>query len=185
MSKLTTAAWAAHNLGLGATLGGLLFGKLSFNPKLEELNSDSERGKILNKVWNRYNVFNAISLGTAALTWFAGRAGISGDSLDDDGRNLVLTKDLLFVAAIVSGLASMVSGIRLSQQAPDGAVPIQSGTEPNSNTPEEAVGLLRTVNVLGNVNIALIAAIDVVSTILSMKAIRSTRWSEGVSRFLP
>ena len=185
MSKLTTAAWAAHNLGLGATLGGLTFGKLAFNPQLEEIKSEAERGEILNKVWNKYNTVNAVALGTAALTWFAGRAGISGESLDDDGRSLVLTKDLLFVAAIASGLASMISGIRLARTAPDGAVPIQSGTKPSSQTPEEAQKLLRTVNVLGNVNIVLIAAIEVVSTILSMKAIESTRWSQGVSRFLP
>lgn len=185
MSKLTTAAWAAHNLGLAATLGGLLFGKLSFNPQLEELQSQSERGKLLNKVWNKYNIVNAVSLGTAAITWFIGRAGISGDSLDDGGRNLVLTKDVLFVAAILSGLASIISGNRLSQTATDGAVPIQSGTEPSTETPEEAAKLLRTVNVLGNVNIVLVGAISLVTTILSMKAIESTRWSEGVSRFLP
>lgn len=185
MSKLTTTAWAAHNLGLAATLGGLLFGKLSFNPQLEELQSQAERGKLLNKVWNKYNIVNAVSLGTAAVTWFIGRAGISGESLDDDGRNLVLTKDVLFVAAILSGLASIIAGGRLAQQATDGAVPIQSGTEPSSETPEEAAKLLRTVNVLGNVNIVLVGAISLVTTILSMKAIESTRWSEGITRFLP
>lgn len=185
MSKLTTTAWAAHNLGIGATLGGLLFGKLAFNPQLDEISSEAERGKILNKVWNKYNALNAFYVGTAALTWFAGRAGISGESLDEDGRNLVLTKDALFLAAILSGLASIIAGARLTQKADDGAVPIHSGTEPSSQTPEEAAKLLRTVNVLGNVNIAIMAAIGVVTTVLSMKAIESTRWSEGISRFLP
>jgi hypothetical protein len=29
---LSTAAWVAHNLGLGACFGGLLFGKAALNP---------------------------------------------------------------------------------------------------------------------------------------------------------
>ncbi len=184
MTKLTTAAWAAHNLGIGASFGGLLFGKLALNPNLDAISSREERGKMLNTAWNRYNAVNAVSLGTAAATWFVGRAGISGESIDEDARNLVLAKDLLFVASILGGLAAMVSGMRLTRQASDGAVPIETGTQPASETPEEAASLLRTVNILGNVNLGLIGAIGVVTTILSMKAAESTRWS-AVSRFLP
>jgi hypothetical protein len=184
MAKLTTAAWVAHDLGLAASFGGQLFGKLALNPNLDVIGSKDERGKMLNAAWNRYNVVNALGLGTAAATWFVGRAGISGESIDDDARGLVLTKDALFAASILTGLASIFSGLRLSRQAPDGAVPVQTGTEPAPETPEEAAGLLRTVNVLGNVSLALIASIVTVTTILSQKAGQSTRWSV-VSRFLP
>jgi hypothetical protein len=184
MAKLTTAAWAAHNLGLGASFGGLLFGKLALNPNLDAIDSKAERGKVLNKAWNRYNVVNAASVGTAATTWFVGRAGISGESIDEEARNLVLAKDLLFVASAVSGLAAILSGLRLTRQAPDGAVPIQTGTEPAPETPEEAASLLRTVNTLGNVNLGLIGALNVVTTILAMKSGESARWS-AVSRLLP
>jgi hypothetical protein len=96
----------------------------------------------------------------------------------------VLAKDVLFVASALSGLASIIAGRRLTAQAPEGAVPIESGTEPAPETPEEAAGLLRTVNQLGNLNIVLVAAIIAVTTILSQKAGQSTRWS-AVSRFLP
>lgn len=184
MAKLSTAAWVAHNLGLAACFGGQLFGKLALNPRLDALDSRAERGKMLNAAWNRYNVVNAVSLGTAAATWFVGRAGISGESIDDEARNLVLAKDALFVASILTGLASIFSGLRLSRQAPDGATPIQTGTEPAPETPEAATGLLRTVNVLGNVSLVLIGSIIAVTTILSQKAGQSTRWSV-VSRFLP
>jgi hypothetical protein len=184
MAKLSTAGWVAHNVGLSACLGGLLFGKLALNPNLQVLSDKSERGKVLNTTWNRYNAVNAASLGTAAATWFVGRAGISGDVIDDDARGYVLAKDVLFVASALSGLASIVAGRRLTAQAPDGAVPIESGTEPAAETPEEAAGLLRTVNQLGNLNIVLITAIIAVTTILSQKAGQSTKWS-AVSRFLP
>ena len=184
MGKLSTAAWVAHNMGLGACLGGLLFGKLALNPNLDVLESKSDRGKVLNTTWNRYNAVNALALGTAAVTWFVGRAGISGESIDQEARGYVLAKDALFVASAVSGLASIIAGRRLTAQAPEGAVPIESGTEPAAETPEEAARLLRTVNQLGNLNIALNAAIVTVTTILSQKAGQSTRWSI-VSRFLP
>lgn len=178
MAQLSTAAWVAHDLVLAACSGGQLFGKLALNSKLDALSSKTERGKMLNAAWNRYNVVNAVSLGTAAATWCVGRAGISGESIDEDARNLVLAKVALFVASILTGLASIVSGLRLARQAPEGATPIQTGTEPAPETPEEAAGLLRTVNVLGNVSLGLI------TTILSQKAGQSARWS-AVSRFLP
>ena len=184
MGKLSTAGWVVHELGLSACLGGLLFGKLALNPNLEVLNDRSERGKLLNTTWNRYNAVNATALGTAAATWFVGRAGISGDVIDDEARGYVLAKDVLFVASALSGLASIIAGRRLTAQAPEGAVPIESGTEPAAETPEEAAGLLRTVNQLGNLNIALIVAIIAVTTILSQKAGQSTKWSLA-SRFLP
>ena len=184
MSKLSTVAWIAHNLGLAASFGGLLFGKTALNARLDVLDSKPDRGKLLNAAWNRYNVVNALSLGTAALTWFVGRAGISGRSIDEEARGFVLAKDVLFILSALTGLASILQGLSLSRQAPDGAVPIQTGTKPSSATPEEAARLLRSVNLLGNVNLAVIGAIGAITTILSMKAIKSTRWS-AVSRFLP
>ena len=184
MGKLSTLGWVAHELGLSACLGGLLFGKLALNPNLAVLSDRSDRGKLLNTTWNRYNAVNAAALVTAAATWFVGRAGISGDVIDDEARGWVLAKDVLFIASALSGLASIVAGRRLTAQAPDGAVPIESGTEPATETPDEAAGLLRTVNQLGNLNIALITAIIAVTTILSQKAGQSTKWSVA-SRFLP
>jgi hypothetical protein len=184
MSTLSTIAWAAHNLGIGASFGGLLFGKAALNPSLSVIDSKPDRGKVLNAAWNRYNAVNVLSLGTAAATWFPGRLGLSGKEIDQQTRNLVLAKDVLFGAAAVTGLASVIGGLRLSRQAPEGATPIESGTMPADETPEAAARLLRMVNVLGNVNLALIGAIGVITTILSMKATESTRFG-ALSRFLP
>ncbi|MDP9477618.1 MAG: hypothetical protein M3R38_18360 [Actinomycetota bacterium] len=184
MTKLSTTAWAAHNLGLSASLGGLLFGKVALNPSLDAIDSKEERGKILNAAWKRYNAVNVVSLGTAAATWFPGRLGLSGKEIDQQTRNLVLAKDVLFAAAALTGLASVIGGLQLSRQAPEGATPIESGTRPADETPEAAARLLRMVNVLGNVNLALLGAIGVITTILSMKATESRRFST-LSRFLP
>ena len=184
MTKLSTAAWIAHELGLAASFGGQLFGRTAFNKNLDAISSEAERGKMLNKTWNRYNAVNALSFGTAAVTWFVGRAGISGEAIDEEARGLVLTKDALMVASLLTGLASVVSGARLSRVAPDGAVPIKTGSEPSAQTPDEAASLLRTVNTLGSVSLGLLGSVIAVTTILSQKAGQSTKWS-AVSRFLP
>ena len=185
MSKLTTTAWVAHELGLAASFGGVLFGKLALNPNLDVLENKSDRGKLLNKSWNRYNAVNAASVGTAIATWLAGRSSISGNfALDDEGNNLVRTKDALLATAAVTGLISMLSGLSLSRQAPEGAVPLDSGISPAPEMSDEAARLLRRVNLLGNVNVAVLGAAIAVSTILSMKANQSLRFSIA-SRFLP
>ncbi len=184
MTKLSTAAWVAHELGLAASFGGLLFGKLALNPNLDVLESKPERGKLLNKAWNRYNAVNIVSTGTAIATWLAGRGGIKGRAIDEEARNLVLAKDALLATAAVTGLASVVNGLRLARQAPEGATPIDSGVSPAPEMSDEAAGLLRVVNVLGDVNIAVLGGVIAVSTILSMKANESLRWSL-VSRLLP
>lgn len=98
--------------------------------------------------------------------------------------DLVLAKDILFFVGALTGLASVIQGRALAGQAPEGAVPIESGTTPSATTPERAAGLLRSVNQLGNVNIAVTGAILGITTILSMKATKSARFS-AVSRFLP
>ena len=184
MRTVSTIGWVLHNLGLGACFGGLLFGKTALNPSLSALNSEAERGKILNTTWNRYNAINVASFATAALTWFPGRLGLSGKEIDQQTRNLVLAKDILFAVGALTGLASVAQGRALTGQAPDGAVPIASGTTPSSSTSEKAAGLLRSVNQLGNINIGVTGAILGITTILSMKATESARFS-AVSRFLP
>ncbi len=148
------------------------------------ISSEPERGKILSSAWNRYNALNAFSLGTAAATWFMGRAGISGRSLDQQARGLVLVKDVLFGAASLAGLGSAIGGLIVSRQAPEGATPTETGNVPAPETPDRAARLIRMNSMLGNANLALLASIIVVTTVLSMKASESTRWS-AFSRLLP
>src|SRR5215217_6955906 len=138
MNKLSTAAWAAHNLGLAIGFGGTLFGKMALNPSVKAISSESERGKSLSSAWNRYNALNAFLLGTAAATWFMGRAGISGRSLDQQARGLVLAKDVLFAAASLGGLASAIGGLIVSRQAPEGSTPTETGNVPAPETPDRA-----------------------------------------------
>lgn len=163
---------------------GTLFGKIALNPNVKAISSQPERGKVLSSAWNRYNALNTFSLGTAPATWFVERAGISGRSIDERAQSLVLVKDVLVGAASLTGLASVIGGFILSRQAPEGATPTETGNVPAPETPDRAARLERMNSMLGNVNLALLAGIIAVMTMLSMKAVESTRWS-AVSRLLP
>ena len=184
MRTLSTAAWVIHNLGLAVCFGGSVFGKIALNSNLAVIGSEADRGKVLNTVWNRFNAISAGSFVASAATWFPGRLGLSGGEIDEQTRNLVLAKDLLFAAGTLSGIVSVLQGRALTGQAPEGAVPIASGTTPSADTPEKAASLLRSVNQLGNANLAITGAILGITTVLSMKATKSVRFS-AVSRFLP
>jgi hypothetical protein len=64
---------AAHDVGLAAWLGGVIFGKFAHNPSLEKISNHAERGSVSNAAWNGYNPINAAGLGAAALGWGAAR----------------------------------------------------------------------------------------------------------------
>jgi hypothetical protein len=160
----------------------LLFGKAALNPNLDAISSKAERGKMLNKAWNRYNVVNVLSFGTAAATWFPGRLGLTGEEIDQQTRNLVLAKDILFGIGAITGLASVIQGRALTGQGIDGAVPIETGTKPAAETPEKAASLLRSVNLLGNLNLGVTGGLLAVTTILSMKATQSQQFAKIARR---
>ncbi len=183
MSTLSTSAWVGHNLWLAAWFGETLFGKFALNPSVKAISSKEDRGKVVNSAWYRYNVVNAASLGTAAGTWVAGRAMLSGGEIGEDARNLVLAKDILLGAGAVTGLASGVGGVLLSRQDPEGATPAETGDEPAPETPEPASTVQQWLDVLGNVNIVLAAAVIAITTVLAMRSGESGLWS-AISCFL-
>jgi hypothetical protein len=184
MATLSTSAWVLHDLGLAAGFGGPLFGKLALHRAVRDIHDESERGMVLNDAWRRYNLVNIASLGVAAGTWMLGRALISGRSIDKETRTLVLVKDVLLGATIVTGALSMVSGEQLRREAPEGAVPVEQGNVPSPRTPRRAAALQRFLGVMGPLNIALTAGVIGITTVLAMKAGRSSKWGL-LSRLLP
>lgn len=183
MPALSTFGWVLHDLGLASLFGGGLFGRVAMNRALREISSKPERAKVMNAAWMGYNVVNVASMGAVALTWLVGRSMLSGREIDRETRGLVLVKDALVGACTVSGVASLLTAGALAREG-DGAIPIESGNQPAAETPRKAAGLLRTLNVLGPLNIALSAGILGITTVLSMKSSESQRFSL-ISHFLP
>jgi hypothetical protein len=165
---LANTTRAAHDVGLAAWLGGAMFGKFAHNPSLVKISSRAERGSVSNAAWNGYNPINALGLGTAALGWAAARATEASDgNLNGRERALSTAKDALMATAVVTGTLSGIQGARLAAQAPDGAVPLETGTKPAIDTPAKAAGIQRSLSVLGNLNIASGVALVAVNAVLA------------------
>jgi hypothetical protein len=159
---------AAHDVGLAAWLGGAMFGKFAHNPALRRISSHSERGAVANAAWNGYNVVNALGLGAAAAGWAASRlTETRPDKLSGRERTLSAVKDGLMVTSVASGMLNGVQGARLAKQAPDGAVPVDTGTQPAPETPPQAARIQKSIGALGTVNIVSGVALVAVNGMLA------------------
>jgi hypothetical protein len=184
MGTLSTSAWVLHDLGLAADLGGSLFGKLALNPSVESIADERERGKVVHDAWNAYNLINGISLATMAATWFLGRSAITGRSIDRTARRLVVAKDVLVSAAVLTGAANMIGGAIMERKYPGGAVPVREGEVPSPRTPPTARLLQRFFAVMGPIHIACVAGVMGLTTALAMRSGRSVKWGI-LSKLLP
>jgi hypothetical protein len=70
-------------------------------------------------------------------------------------------------AAVLTGVVSGVQGARLARQAPNGAVPVETGTKPAPETPEKAARIQRSLGVLGSLNIVAGVALVAVNAVLA------------------
>jgi hypothetical protein len=153
--RLQDITQAAHDIGMAAWFGGVLFGRLAHNPSLKLIGSESERGGVANAAWNAYNVVNLLSLGAVGLGHLAGRmTELRSENLGPRERPLVAAMDFFTAASVATGVLSGIQGGRLAGQAPGGRVPIRSGTRPSPRTPEHAAALQRSLDRLGALNVA-------------------------------
>ena len=159
---------SAHDLGLATWFGGTMFGKFALNPAVQAISERPERGQVVNAAWNGYNVLNAAGLGAAAAGWAAARFTEANPVRMSATENaLSLAKDGLMAAAVATGIANGIQGARLARQGKDGAVPVESGTDPAPETPEQAAGIQRSLDLLGNINIGIGAALIAVNAVLA------------------
>ena len=153
--SLQNTVRALHDVGLASWLGGAMFGKFALNPSVSAVRDHAERGKVANKAWNGYNVINSLGLGLAAAGYAAARSTELGDgNVTSTERKLLRAQDVLMATSVASGVVNGIEGARLFKQAPDGAVPIESGTKPAPETPPKAASIQRRLGWLGNFNIA-------------------------------
>ncbi len=165
------AGQLAQDAALAALLGGNLFGRVAMHPALADVSDEAQRGKVLNRAWRRYGTVNSVALVALVAGWGAVRADELGSRFTSSGRRrLVRAKDFAVGAVVITGLASAVGGVSFAQQAPDGAVPLASGSEPASDTPPRAARLKRLVNVLGGLNLAAEQVLLTVDVLLARRS---------------
>lgn len=185
MSHLSTAAWAAHEVGLATAIGGTLYGRAALEPALDEITSPDERDRVSADAWKRFSWINLAAHGVIAATWFAGRAMLSGREVTSTARSLTKVKDGLIIASLLTGVSSNVFGRMLGKRVEEGLGPEEVKDRANIGTEaKKSFALQRVVGSLGLANLVTNIAILGVTTVLAMEGNKSARFG-FFSRLLP
>jgi hypothetical protein len=181
MAKLTSAALAAHELGLAAAFGGVLFGETGLGKSVRVLPDEIDRSRVIEQAWKTYSVPNSIGLITAAATWFVGRSAFSGRFMGQKMRRLILAKDIALVVTLASGLGAHFVGRKLSREQP---FPVDTQGRPTERTPERAAKLNRLAGLLGTLQLVGAGTALALTSALNVRGQRNPAWN-AIARALP
>jgi hypothetical protein len=170
--QASTSVRSLHKMGLGINLGGTIFGLIALNPSVARISDKSERGRVLNEAWARFQIIGVLAMGVTVAMWRLG--GLKKAESDIDAT-LAGIKNLLLGGALLTTLASAIVGMRIARQAPEGATPVESGTEPAPETPEEAARSQRLSAFLGSATVALVAGVLGLSSALEVRAVQRNK----------
>lgn len=188
MAKLSSVAWMAHDLGLAASLGGTLFGRVALQPALYKIALPEERDLVSASAWRRFSWINLLGHAAFASTWLVGRTMLSGREVSGHARSLVRAKDALVIASLVTGVASIAVGRMLARRGVEGrgAQAVTAGERfgHNDRTIARTRALKRGVGLLGMLNMIAMAGVGAVTTLLAMEGNKSARFAP-FSRRLP
>ena len=170
--QATTPVRSLHKMGLGINLGGTIFGLIALNPTVSRISDKSERGRVLNEAWARFQTIGVLAMGVTVAMW---RLGGLKEAESDLDATLAGIKNVLLGGALLTTLASAIAGMRIARQAPEGATPVESGTEPAPETPEEAAQSQRLSAFLGSATVALVAGVLGLSSALELRAVQRNK----------
>jgi hypothetical protein len=178
--QASTPVRSLHKLGLGICLGGTLFGLIALNPTVSHISDRRERGRVLNEAWMRFQTIGTLAMASTVAMW---RLGGLKEAESDLDATLASLKNILLGGALVTSVASAIVGMRIARQAAEGDTPVESGTEPAPEAPEEAARSQRLSAFLGTATIALVAGVLGLSSALEVRAVE--RIKKGIlSRLL-
>src|SRR5919202_120152 len=170
--QASTPARSLHKMGLAVNLGGTLFGLVALNPSVARIGDTRERGSVLNEAWTRFQTIGTLAMGLTVAMWRLGGLKQAESDLDP---TLAGIKNVLLGGALVTSVASAIVGMRIARQAPEGATPVESGTEPAPETPEEAARSQRLSAFLGAATVALVAGVLALSSALEVRAVERSK----------
>lgn len=182
---LSTAAWAAHDLGTAVGVGGTLFGRVAMEPSVRKIEDRRRRAEVVMDAWRRFGAVQMGGLVVMAATWYAGRARLDGRAVGGRGvRGLVLAKDILVGATVASAIGAAVTGNVMGTRVQKEEVPFDENGEVAADAPPAARRLGRATDTFGLVNLLAGMGVIAVTSVLAMQSGKSTRWS-FLSRLLP
>jgi uncharacterized membrane protein len=162
VATTNTLSRSLHDVGLATWFGGTLANAVALNPAAAEARDPASTGAVANAGWDRWTPVNAAAIGAHVAGSLGQLAGNRERLITQKGvASMALAKTALTGAALGATAYSRAIGRKVSQH---GAVPAESGTEPNAFTPEDAAGAQKQLRLLQWAVPALTGALVVVSS---------------------
>jgi hypothetical protein len=156
-----TLSRSLHDVGLAAWFGGSLMGAVGLNGAAATVEEPKQRLRVANSGWNRWTPVNlagiAAHLAGGAVLLAANKGRLA--SQQRVGQATVV-KTALTGAALAATAWSRALGAKLDEA---GEVPVQGGTDPSVDTPEDIAKAQRQLKLLQWVIPVLTGAVLVVS----------------------
>jgi ankyrin repeat protein len=156
-----TLSRSLHDLGLATWFGGSLMGAVGLNGAAAEVQEPKQRLQVANAGWNRWTPVNlagiAAHVAGGAVLLAANKGRLTGQQ---GVASATVVKTALTGAALAATAWSRALGAKLNEA---GEVPVEGGTDPSTDTPEDVAKAQRQLKVLQWVIPALTGAVLVLN----------------------
>jgi hypothetical protein len=156
-----TVSRSLHDLGLATWFGGSLMGAVGLNGAAADVEEPKQRLRVANAGWNRWTPVNlagiAAHVAGGAVLLGANKGRVAGQQ---GVAQATVVKTALTGAALAATAWSRALGAKLNEA---GEVPVEGGTAPSIDTPEDVAKAQRQLKVLQWVIPALTGAVLVLN----------------------
>jgi len=161
MAADNTVSRSLHDLGLATWFGGSLMGAVGLNGAAADVEEPKQRLRVANAGWNRWTPVNLAGIAAhvigGAVLLGANKGRVAGQQ---GVAQATVAKTALTGAALVATAWSRALGAKLNEA---GEVPVEGGTDPSGDTPQDVAKAQRQLKVLQWVIPALTGAVLVLN----------------------
>ena len=161
MTANNTVSRSLHDLGLATWFGGSLMGAVGLNGAAADVEEPKQRLRVANAGWNRWTPVNLAGIAAHVAGGAVLLGANKGRVASQQGvAQATVVKTALTGAALAATAWSRALGAKLDQA---GEVPVEGGTDPSIDTPEDVAKAQRQLKVLQWVIPALTGAVLVLN----------------------
>jgi len=156
-----TVSRSLHDLGLATWFGGSLMGAVGLNGAAADVEEPSQRLRVATAGWNRWTPVNLAGIAAHVVGGAVLLGANKGRVASQRGvAQATVVKTALTGAALAATAWSRALGAKLEAA---GEVPVEGGTDPSGDTPEDVAKAQRQLKVLQWVIPALTGAVLVLN----------------------
>jgi hypothetical protein len=161
MAADNTVSRSLHDLGLATWFGGSLMGAVGLNGAAAEVEEPKQRLRVATAGWNRWTPVNLAGIAAHVAGGAVLLGANKGRVASQQGvAQATVVKTALTGAALAATAWSRALGAKLNEA---GEVPVEGGTDPSGDTPEDVAKAQRQLKVLQWVIPALTGAVLVLN----------------------